>query len=88
MFVMNVILVSLWITSSLSYQLVRGLADRSSRKLRMAWSAAESSDKYLIAPSILSANFARLGEEVDNVLAAGADVVHFDVMGKLRDTYR
>lgn len=33
-----------------------------------------------IAPSILSANFAKLGEEVDNVLAAGADVVHFDVM--------
>jgi ribulose-phosphate 3-epimerase len=33
-----------------------------------------------IAPSILSANFARLGEEVDNVLAAGADTVHFDVM--------
>ena len=35
---------------------------------------------FLIAPSILSANFARLGEEVDNVLASGADVVHFDVM--------
>ena len=35
---------------------------------------------YLIAPSILSADFARLGAEVDNVLAAGADVVHFDVM--------
>ncbi|MBL4743778.1 MAG: ribulose-phosphate 3-epimerase [Cycloclasticus sp.] len=34
----------------------------------------------LIAPSILSADFARLGEEVDNVLIAGADVVHFDVM--------
>jgi ribulose-phosphate 3-epimerase len=33
-----------------------------------------------IAPSILSANFARLGEEVDAVLAAGADIVHFDVM--------
>ncbi|WP_028485028.1 ribulose-phosphate 3-epimerase [Thioalkalivibrio sp. ALE17] len=33
-----------------------------------------------IAPSILSADFARLGEEVDNVLAAGADTVHFDVM--------
>ena len=34
----------------------------------------------MIAPSILSADFARLGEEVDAVLAAGADVVHFDVM--------
>ena len=33
-----------------------------------------------IAPSILSADFARLGEEVDNVLVAGADIVHFDVM--------
>lgn len=33
-----------------------------------------------IAPSILSANFAKLGKEVDDVLAAGADVVHFDVM--------
>jgi len=36
--------------------------------------------EYLIAPSILSADFARLGEEVANVLAAGADIVHFDVM--------
>ena len=35
---------------------------------------------FLIAPSILSADFARLGEDVSNVLAAGADVVHFDVM--------
>ena len=35
---------------------------------------------FLIAPSILSADFARLGEEVDAVLAAGADMVHFDVM--------
>ena len=34
----------------------------------------------VIAPSILSANFAKLGEEVDNVLAAGAQWVHFDVM--------
>ncbi len=35
---------------------------------------------YKIAPSILSADFARLGEEVTNVVAAGADLVHFDVM--------
>jgi len=35
---------------------------------------------YLIAPSILSADFARLGDDVSRVLAAGADVVHFDVM--------
>lgn len=35
---------------------------------------------YKIAPSILSADFARLGAEVDDVLAAGADIVHFDVM--------
>jgi len=35
---------------------------------------------FKIAPSILSADFARLGEEVDNVIASGADVVHFDVM--------
>ena len=37
-------------------------------------------NEYWIAPSILSADFARLGEEVDAVLAAGADLVHFDVM--------
>ena len=36
--------------------------------------------EYWIAPSILSADFARLGEEVDRVLAAGADMVHCDVM--------
>ena len=36
--------------------------------------------EYLIAPSILSADFARLGEEVNTVLDAGADIVHFDVM--------
>lgn len=34
----------------------------------------------LIAPSILSADFAKLGEECDNVLASGADIIHFDVM--------
>uniref|UniRef100_A0A7S0M6B2 Ribulose-phosphate 3-epimerase n=1 Tax=Cryptomonas curvata TaxID=233186 RepID=A0A7S0M6B2_9CRYP len=42
----------------------------------MVWGGKD----FLIAPSILSANFAKLGEEVDNMLAAGADVVHFDVM--------
>ena len=36
--------------------------------------------KNFIAPSILSADFARLGKEVNNVLSAGADIVHFDVM--------
>jgi len=36
--------------------------------------------KQRIAPSILSADFARLGEEVNNVVAAGADIIHFDVM--------
>jgi ribulose-phosphate 3-epimerase len=35
---------------------------------------------YQIAPSILAADFARLGEEVENALAAGADLIHFDVM--------
>lgn len=38
------------------------------------------SRKYLIAPSILSADFSRLGDEVRNVLSAGADVIHVDVM--------
>ena len=42
--------------------------------------AALTQSDFLIAPSILSANFACLGAEVDAVLAAGADVVHFDVM--------
>ncbi|MFT6776731.1 MAG: ribulose-phosphate 3-epimerase [Paraglaciecola sp.] len=42
--------------------------------------AREKMKPYLIAPSILSANFTKLGEEVDKVLAGGADVVHFDVM--------
>ncbi len=41
---------------------------------------SKSNPNYLIAPSILSADFARLGEEVESVLNAGADVVHFDVM--------
>merc|ERR1719183_234749 len=40
----------------------------------------EPDKDFLIAPSILSADFAKLGAEVDNMLEAGADVVHFDVM--------
>ncbi|GAA3901372.1 ribulose-phosphate 3-epimerase [Halomonas cibimaris] len=46
----------------------------------MTASRHNASRFFRIAPSILSADFARLGEEVDNVLAAGADIVHFDVM--------
>jgi len=47
--------------------------------MKAAWDPAVDKD-FLIAPSILSADFAKLGQEVDNMLAAGADVVHFDVM--------
>tara|TARA_Y100000385_G_C13047392_1_gene618135 strand:+ start:786 stop:1454 length:669 start_codon:yes stop_codon:yes gene_type:complete len=39
-----------------------------------------SDNKYIIAPSILSANFATLGAEVEDVMSSGADWVHFDVM--------
>lgn len=46
---------------------------------RLSYRAAPM-QSTVIAPSILSANFAKLGEEVDNVLKAGADWVHFDVM--------
>lgn len=49
------------------------------RDFRLARNRFMAND-YLIAPSILAADFARLGEEVENVLEAGADVVHFDVM--------
>ncbi len=40
----------------------------------------QAANAYWIAPSILSADFAKLGAEVDAVLAAGADIIHFDVM--------
>ena len=36
--------------------------------------------KFRIAPSILSANFAKLGQEINDVISSGADIVHFDVM--------
>lgn len=53
------------------------LIKQTTRKVNnMVW----GNNEYIIAPSILSADFARLGEEVDNVLKAGADVIHFDVM--------
>ena len=51
---------------------------RAGSSLSMAAKWAKGGE-FLIAPSILSADMAKLGEEVDNVLAAGADVVHFDV---------
>jgi ribulose-phosphate 3-epimerase len=43
-------------------------------------SVTANAPKFNIAPSILSADFARLGEEVSDVIAAGADIIHFDVM--------
>src|SRR3990170_4449480 len=51
-------------------------------RLRVKWprSSIECKVMYRIAPSILSADFARLGEEVKSVVAAGADLIHFDVM--------
>ncbi|OBX80786.1 ribulose-phosphate 3-epimerase [Moraxella atlantae] len=48
--------------------------------IHAAFNHPKNHSPYLIAPSILSADFARLGQEVEAVLAAGADVIHFDVM--------
>lgn len=61
----------------LSSPAIRSMAKAPRARLSMA---GVEDDSFLIAPSILSADFARLGDEVTNVLAAGADVVHFDVM--------
>ena len=72
------------LASVAAFKAVNTVRSNGRQQMRMAWSASNNDNHFLIAPSILSANFARLGEEVDNVLAAGADVVHFDVMGKLR----
>lgn len=77
LFVSGVAAASAFAPSALTPRLGRGMRAYSSRTApTMVWGGKD----YLIAPSILSANFAKLGEEVDNVLAAGADVVHFDVM--------
>jgi ribulose-phosphate 3-epimerase len=65
-----------WSTSSSSMATRRRTSSSSMQMSSSTWWEKD----YLIAPSILSADFARLGEEVDTVLAAGADVVHFDVM--------
>ena len=73
-----VLLVSVLSVASFKSSKISSLS-RSSTKM-MAWKAKETDQHFLIAPSILSADFAKLGQEVDNVLAAGADVVHFDVM--------
>merc|ERR1719353_2665362 len=55
-------------------------ASRPIASTRAAQPQMAFAESYRIAPSILSADFAKLGEEVKDVLAAGADVVHFDVM--------
>ena len=60
--------------------LARARAPRGAGSRSVRMELIEADKDFLIAPSILSANFACLGEEVDNALAAGADVVHFDVM--------
>jgi len=57
-----------------------GFSVGSARAAQSQSRVAQPKMEYRIAPSILSADFARLGEEVENVLKAGADVVHFDVM--------
>merc|ERR1719224_389773 len=60
--------------------LTRARAPRGAGSRSVRMELIEADKDFLIAPSILSADFAKLGQEVDNVLAAGADVVHFDVM--------
>lgn len=53
---------------------------RTSSSLTMAAENAYHKKDFWIAPSILSADMAKLGQEVDNAMSAGADIVHFDVM--------
>ncbi len=71
LFVSGVAAASAFAPSALSPRLGRSTRAFSSRTApTMVWGGKD----YLIAPSILSANFAKLGEEVDNMIAAGADV--------------
>lgn len=57
-----------------------GILEDSPKQASNKFAHSNNDSQFLIAPSILSADFARLGEEVEKVVAAGADVVHFDVM--------
>merc|ERR1712070_795880 len=57
-----------------------GASRPASARASVQMGAVASASDFKIAPSILSADFANLGKEVEDVLAAGADVVHFDVM--------
>jgi hypothetical protein len=68
-----------------AYSLVVGIAvavnfNSFSPDIRQTKEQEREMADFQIAPSILSADFARLGEEVSQVLASGADIVHFDVM--------
>lgn len=81
LYYLSLIMLMFYFLRSKSFGLNFGRRNRNIQELRMLWKAKESENHYLIAPSILSADFARLGEEVNNVLSAGADVIHFDVMG-------
>merc|ERR1719393_832990 len=65
---------------ALSFDAALGLSLGTSRPTAQPRMAEWGGSKYRIAPSILSADFARLGQEVEDVLKAGADTVHFDVM--------
>lgn len=68
-------------TSVAGFAAMRARVSPASPPLRMmAADNAYHKKDFWIAPSILSADMAKLGEEVDNAMAAGADIVHFDVM--------
>ena len=80
MFVSLIALVSTTTTALVVPQTLPSLRTRHQSRQSVKMELIEADKDFLIAPSILSADFARLGEEVTNSLSAGADVVHFDVM--------